>query len=188
MMFVYLWHYLVYLMQCNVFTRFEVQKTHYFPHTVHYCCSSKPRLSETYRFLQSSSVWEPRCALIGQLSGALLLEEYLKRVMEFVYFFYYANKHTIYRWQIKYKITKVNKTYMTAWCVCVCECVYDSVTGCWGWKYRNKRKYNRHNSKKNIIVMITVIIIIIALITKNWRWRVRKEISNNSNSSSNNIN
>ncbi len=40
------------------------------------------RLSETARFLQSSSFWEVRRALIGQLSGALWLAEYLKRVME----------------------------------------------------------------------------------------------------------
>ncbi len=37
-----------------------------------------PRLSETRRFLQSSSFWEARCALIGQLSSALWLAEYLK--------------------------------------------------------------------------------------------------------------
>ncbi len=65
-----------------MFMRFKVQKTHYFPHTVHYCCSSMLRLSETCRFLQSSSFWEARCALIGQLSSALWLAEYLKRVME----------------------------------------------------------------------------------------------------------
>ncbi len=40
------------------------------------------RLSETCRFLQSSSFWEARCALIGQLSSALWLAEYLKREME----------------------------------------------------------------------------------------------------------
>ncbi len=62
--------------------RFKVQKTHYFPHTVHYCCSSVLRLSEMRRFLQSSSFWEARCALIGQLSSALWLAEYLKRVTE----------------------------------------------------------------------------------------------------------
>ncbi len=39
-------------------------------------------LSETRRLLQSSSFWEVRCALIGQLSSALWLAEYLKRVME----------------------------------------------------------------------------------------------------------
>ncbi len=39
-------------------------------------------LSEMRRFLQSSSFWEARCALIGQLSGALWLAEYLKRVTE----------------------------------------------------------------------------------------------------------
>ncbi len=38
------------------------------------------RLSETRRFLQSSSFWEAR--LIGQLSSALWLAEYLKRVTE----------------------------------------------------------------------------------------------------------
>ncbi len=62
--------------------QFKVQKTHYFPHTVHYCCSCMPRLSETRRFLQSSSFWEARRALIGQLSSALWLAEYLKRVTE----------------------------------------------------------------------------------------------------------
>ncbi len=41
-----------------------------------------PRLSETPRFLQSSSFWEARRALIGQLSSALWLAEYLKRETE----------------------------------------------------------------------------------------------------------
>ncbi len=41
-----------------------------------------PRLSETHRFLQSSSFWEARRALIGQLSSALWLAEYLKRETE----------------------------------------------------------------------------------------------------------
>ncbi len=35
------------------------------------------RLSETRRFLQSSSFWEARCALIGQLSSALCIAEAL---------------------------------------------------------------------------------------------------------------
>ncbi len=39
-------------------------------------------LSETCRFLQSSSFWEARCALIGQLSSALWLAKYLKRETE----------------------------------------------------------------------------------------------------------
>ncbi len=39
-------------------------------------------LSETRRFLQSSLFWEARRALIGQLSSALWLAEYLKRVTE----------------------------------------------------------------------------------------------------------
>ncbi len=65
-----------------MFMQFKVQKTHYFPHTVHYFCSSMPRLSETHRFLQSSSFWEARCALIGQLSSALWLAKFLKRETE----------------------------------------------------------------------------------------------------------
>ncbi len=40
------------------------------------------RFSETHRFLQSSSIWEARRDLIGQLSGALWLAEYLKRETE----------------------------------------------------------------------------------------------------------
>ncbi len=72
-----------YIIWCSaMFMRFKVQKTHYFPHTVHCCCSSMPRLSETHRFLQSSSFWEARRALIGQLSSALWLAEYLKRETE----------------------------------------------------------------------------------------------------------
>ncbi len=39
-------------------------------------------LSETRRFLQRSSFWEVRRALIGQLSSALWLAEYLKRETE----------------------------------------------------------------------------------------------------------
>ncbi len=41
-----------------------------------------PRLSETRWFLQSSSFWEVRRALIGQLSSVLWLAEYLKRETE----------------------------------------------------------------------------------------------------------
>ncbi len=44
-----------------------------------------PRLSEIHRFLQSSSFWKARCALIGQLSSALWLAEYLKRVTEMLH-------------------------------------------------------------------------------------------------------
>ncbi len=42
-------------------------------------------LSETLTFLQSSSFWQARCALIGQLSSALWLAEYLKRVTEMLH-------------------------------------------------------------------------------------------------------
>ncbi len=49
---------------------------------MHYCCSSMPRLSEACRFLQSSSFWEARRALIGQLFSVLWFAEYLNRVTE----------------------------------------------------------------------------------------------------------
>ncbi len=41
-------------------------------------------LSETHRFLKSSSFWKTRRALIGQLYSALWLPEYLKREMEII--------------------------------------------------------------------------------------------------------
>ncbi len=50
-----------------------------------------PRLSETRRVLQSSSFWEARCALIGQLSSALWLAEYLKRETEILCFSPYCD-------------------------------------------------------------------------------------------------
>ncbi len=40
------------------------------------------KVQKTLWFLQSSSFWEARRALIGQLSSALWLAEYLKRVTE----------------------------------------------------------------------------------------------------------
>ncbi len=43
------------------------------------------RLYETRRFLQSSSFWEARCALIGQLSSALWLAEYLTHETEMLH-------------------------------------------------------------------------------------------------------
>ncbi len=58
------------------------KKKHYFPHTLHYHLSSMLHLSETRRVLQCSLFWEARCALIGQLSSALWLAEYLKHVTE----------------------------------------------------------------------------------------------------------
>ncbi len=48
-------------------------------------------LSETRRFLQISSFWEERCALIGQLSSAFWLAKYLKRVTEMLRPFPYGN-------------------------------------------------------------------------------------------------
>ncbi len=43
------------------------------------------RLSETRTSLQSSSFWDARCAVIGQLTSALWLAEYLKREMEMLH-------------------------------------------------------------------------------------------------------
>ncbi len=40
------------------------------------------RVSETRQFLQSSSFWEARRAVIGQISSALWLDEYLEREAE----------------------------------------------------------------------------------------------------------
>ncbi len=57
-------------------------KSTLFTHTVHYCCSSMLHLSKMRRFFKRSSFWEERCALIGQLSSALWLAEYLKRETE----------------------------------------------------------------------------------------------------------
>ncbi len=54
-------------------------KKHYFPHTVRYCYSSMPHLSETCRFLQSSSFWKNavcsdwpaiQCIIIGWIPQA----------------------------------------------------------------------------------------------------------------------
>ncbi len=44
-----------------------------------------PRISEMHRFLQSSSIWKVWCTLIGQLSSALWLAKYLKRVAELLH-------------------------------------------------------------------------------------------------------
>ncbi len=41
-----------------------------------------PWLSETLQYLQILPFWDARCALIGQLSSALWLAEYLKRETE----------------------------------------------------------------------------------------------------------
>ncbi len=72
-------HYFVY---CNVFMWFKVQKTHYFSTYCTLLLLLYAPPSETHRFLQSSLFWEARCALIGQLSSALWLAEYFKRVTE----------------------------------------------------------------------------------------------------------
>ncbi len=54
-------------------TWFNVQKTHYFSNTVHYCRSSMPRLSQTLPFLQSPSFRQAQSALIGQLIQCIVI-------------------------------------------------------------------------------------------------------------------
>ncbi len=54
-------------------TCFNVQKTHYFSNTVHYCSSSMPRLSQTHCFLQSPSFQQVQSALIGQLTQCIVI-------------------------------------------------------------------------------------------------------------------
>ncbi len=60
---------------CNrmLLTCFNVQKTHYFSNTVHYCRSSMPRLSQTCRFLQSPSFRHAQTALIGQQAQCIVI-------------------------------------------------------------------------------------------------------------------
>ncbi len=54
-------------------TCFNIQKTHYFSNTVHYCRSSMPRLSQALRFLQSPSFRQAQSALIGQLAQCIVI-------------------------------------------------------------------------------------------------------------------
>ncbi len=48
-------------------------KKHYISHTVHYCRSSMPRLSQTLRFLQNPSFWQAQSAPIGQLTWCVVI-------------------------------------------------------------------------------------------------------------------
>ncbi len=87
-------------------------------------CTLLLLLSETHRFLQSSSFWEARCALIGQLSSASWLAEYLKCVTEMLRHLPYCdavsrrrhkNNKTHYKrgicWSSVYIITDYNDLY-----------------------------------------------------------------------------
>ncbi len=51
------------------------------PHTVHYCCSSLPTFWNKYIFTKLIVLKKTQCALIGQLSSAFWLAEYLKHVI-----------------------------------------------------------------------------------------------------------
>ncbi len=87
-------------------------------------CTLLLLLSETRRFLQSSSFWEARCALIGQLSSASWLAEYLKCETEMLCHLPYCdavsrrrhkNNKTHYKrgicWSSVYIITDYNDLY-----------------------------------------------------------------------------
>ncbi len=54
-------------------TCINVQKTHSFSNPAHYCWSSKPRLSQMLRFLQSPSSQQAQSALIGQLTQCIVI-------------------------------------------------------------------------------------------------------------------
>uniref|UniRef100_A0A672PCV7 Phosphatidylinositol-3-phosphatase SAC1 n=1 Tax=Sinocyclocheilus grahami TaxID=75366 RepID=A0A672PCV7_SINGR len=58
-------------------TCFNVQKTHYFSSTVHYCRSSMPRLSQTLRFLQSPSFRQAQSADQRFVWNGHLLREFM---------------------------------------------------------------------------------------------------------------
>ncbi len=63
----------MYLVLQNMLTCFDVQKTHSFSNTVHYCSSSMPRLSQMHRFLQSPSFQQVQSALIGQQTQCIVI-------------------------------------------------------------------------------------------------------------------
>ncbi len=71
-------NYFVCLVQCNVFIQFKVKK-HIIFHMLYIIVAP---IWPACTFLQSSLFWEARHALIGQLSSALWLAEYLKSMTE----------------------------------------------------------------------------------------------------------
>ncbi len=80
-----------------------------------------PHLSETSRFLQSSSFWEALCALIGQLSSVLWMAEYLKRVTEMLHPLSYLETHNIpTTWRRRQQYYSKNKSYAFFLCVYIC--------------------------------------------------------------------
>ncbi len=102
----------------------------YFSHTVHYCFSSMLCLSETRRFLQSSSFWERRRALIGLISSALWLAEY-QHVMEMLRPLPYLETHSVstidtYRYpirplQIRWRICHLGTVNLTSFTIIINE-------------------------------------------------------------------
>ncbi len=93
---------------------FKVKK-HIFFH-IHYCCSPLLRLSET-RFLQSSSFWKARCALIGQLSSVLWLAKYLKLETETLCPNHIWKRMATTWWQWRQQYCSENKMYAFFLCI-----------------------------------------------------------------------
>ncbi len=64
-------------------------------------------------FLQSSSFWNTRCALIGQLSSALWLAEYLKHVTEMLCPLTYSETHSVSKtWWWRQQYYSEKKSYL----------------------------------------------------------------------------
>ncbi len=88
-------------------------KKHYFPHAVHYCCSSMLRLSETHRFC--SEKWG---VLWLASYRAFWLVEYLKRVPEMLHPLPYLETHSISAtWWQRQQYYSENKSYNFFLCV-----------------------------------------------------------------------
>ncbi len=78
----------------------------------------KQHLSETRRFLRSSSFLKARCALIGQLSSALWLAEYLKHVTEMLRPLPYLETHSVLMtWRRQQQYYSENKSYAFFLCL-----------------------------------------------------------------------
>ncbi len=69
-------------------------------------------------FLQSSSFWKAMCALIGQLSSALWLDSYPKRVTEMLRPLPYLEIHSVSTtWRQRQQHYSENKSYAFFLCV-----------------------------------------------------------------------
>ncbi len=104
---------------CNaMFLRNLSFKKHIIFHIPYIVVAPLLRFSETRRFLQSSSFWNAWCALIGQLSSAVWLAEYLKRVTEMLCLLPYLESHSVSTtWWRRQQYYSENKSYTFFLCV-----------------------------------------------------------------------